>query len=73
MEIEGYGTPTVQGELLIGEVVHGVAINCTIFPYAAGKDGWFMEQFHTRQQIEDYAREHRLLIKELQDDARNRA
>ena len=68
MEIEGYGTPTVQGELLVGEVVHGCAINCTIVPYGAEKDGWFMEQFLTRQQLEDYARVHRLLIKECSDD-----
>jgi hypothetical protein len=64
MEIEGSGTRTVQGDLIVGGIVHGCAINCTVVPYGDEQDGWFMKQFLTRQQMEDYAREHSLLIKE---------
>lgn len=67
MEIEGSGTRTIQGDLLVGEVIHGSAINCTVVPYSDMQDGWFMVQFLTRQQMEGYAREHSLLIKEQQE------
>jgi len=51
----------------VGEEVHGCAINCTVVPYSDMQDGWFMVQFLTRQQMEGYAREHSLLIKEQKE------
>lgn len=67
MVIEGSGTPTPRGELHVGEVVHGAAINCTIVPYDAPEDGWFMKQFMTRQQLEDFAKLHRLIVRETEE------
>jgi hypothetical protein len=58
---------TPRGELIIGNVVHGQAINCTIIPYADPAD-WFMLQFVTQSQLESYALENQLVMKRKDDE-----
>lgn len=61
------GINTPQGELIVGDVIHGVARNCTVVPYGAGDADWYMVQFMTRQQLEEYALKNRLIIKESEE------
>lgn len=53
---------TPQGELIIGRVIHGAAMNCMIVPYD-DPEGWYFQQFITQGQIDDYALKHNLVIK----------
>jgi hypothetical protein len=56
-------TDTAQGELIIGNVVHGAAVNCMIVPFAS-PDEWYMKQFFSRGELEQFALENALIIKE---------
>ena len=53
---------TLQGELIVGGVVHGQALNCTVVPYDDPSD-WFMVQFVTQQELDKYAMENKLVVK----------
>ncbi len=53
--------PPKQGELKIGRIIHGGALNCMIIP-AANPDDWFMKQFFSQEQVESYAMEFNLTI-----------
>lgn len=55
-----------QGELIIGSLVHGAAVNCMIVPYSDPTD-WYMRQFFSRAEMEQYALENRLIIKEREE------
>lgn len=55
-------TSIMQGELVIGRMVHGAACNCMITSFA-DPDGWFFKQFTSQDAIEAYAAEHRLIMK----------
>lgn len=63
----------MQGELIVGRMVHGMACNCMIVPYDE-PDGWFFKQFMSREAIEAYAAENKLIMKlpEGQEDGTNR-
>ena len=63
-------THTLQGELIVGKIVHGAAINCTVVPYN-DPDNWFMQQFLTNELMEQFAMEHQLVIKREDNDPRN--
>lgn len=56
-------TSTAQGELIIGSLVHGAAVNCMIVPFSDPEE-WFMKQFFSRGELEQYALENSLIIKE---------
>lgn len=60
-------THTLQGELIIGNIVHGAAINCMIVPYDK-PDEWFMQQFLTNELLETFAMEHQLVIKRKENE-----
>jgi hypothetical protein len=68
MDVPEIHTP--QGELIIGDIVHGQAINCTVLPYADPAD-WFMVQFVTQAQLESYALENQLVMKRKEEDERD--
>lgn len=52
----------LQGELIIGSIVHGAAINCMVVPYE-DPSAWYFQQFPTQGLAEDYAMEHNLVMK----------
>jgi Cu2+-containing amine oxidase len=52
---------TPQGELIIGRVIHGAALNCMIVPYD-DPDNWYMQQFFNQRQIDDYALKYNLVV-----------
>ncbi|HEY3476684.1 MAG TPA: hypothetical protein VGK56_18850 [Anaerolineales bacterium] len=60
--MDEFGTNTVQGELIIGSVVHGAMINCMIVPHG-NPDDWFFMQFPTAAAIEEFAIAHNLIMK----------
>jgi len=64
-------THTLQGELIIGNMVHGAAINCMIVPYSNPED-WEFKQFATNEQMEVFAMEHKLVMKRKDDESNNR-
>jgi hypothetical protein len=51
-----------QGELVIGKILYGAAMNCLIIP-AEDPDAWFFKQFFSTNEIEQFALEHDLIIK----------
>jgi hypothetical protein len=59
-------THTPQGELVIGDIVHGAAMNCMVIPYD-DPDGWFFKQFTSSSQMEDFALKHNLVMKRKDD------
>lgn len=61
-------THTLQGELIIGTIVHGAALNCMVVPYD-DPEGWFFQQFVSQEAAETFAMEHRLVIKRKEEDA----
>jgi hypothetical protein len=60
-------THTLQGELIIGTIVHGAALNCMVVPYAAPED-WFFQQFVSQEAAETFAMEHQLVIKRKENE-----
>ncbi len=59
---------TPQGELLIGKVVHGAALNCMIVP-ADDPDGWYFKQFISTAEVERFALDYNLVIRKESDGA----
>lgn len=55
-------TSTVQGELIVGTVVHSAMLNCMIVPYD-NPDEWFFKQFPSTAAIEEFAAKFNLVIK----------
>lgn len=53
----------LQGDLIVTGTIHGHALNCTVVPYEDPKE-WFMVQFVSQQQLDDYARDNLLLIQD---------
>jgi hypothetical protein len=60
-------THTLQGELIIGTIVHGAALNCMVVPYATPED-WFFQQFVSQEAAETFAMEHQLVIKRKENE-----
>lgn len=54
---------TAQGELIVGNVIHGAAVNCMIVPYA-DPTNWYMKQFFSDEAMRLFAFEQQLIIKE---------
>lgn len=55
------GTSIIQGDLHVTGRVHGQALNCTVVPYEF-PEKWYMVQFVSQMQLEQYALEHQLRI-----------
>lgn len=55
-------TSIPQGELIVGKVVHGAAMNCMIVPYD-DPEGWYFQQFFSTAAIEEFAAKHNLIMK----------
>jgi hypothetical protein len=64
-------THTLQGELIIGNIVHGAALNCMVVLYN-DPDNWEFKQFATNEQMETFAMEHQLVMKRKEDESNNR-
>jgi hypothetical protein len=62
-------THTLQGELIVGNMVHGAALNCMVIPYDNPED-WFFQQFVSQEAAETFAMEHKLVIKRKEDEQR---
>ncbi len=60
--MSGTAIQQLQGELIIGNIVHGAAINCMVVPYE-DPSAWFFQQFATNELMETYAMEHNLVMK----------
>jgi hypothetical protein len=60
-------THTLQGELIIGTVVHGAALNCMVVSYEAPED-WFFKQFTSQEAAETFAMENQLVIKRKENE-----
>ncbi len=58
---------TLQGELIIGNIVHGAALNCMIIPYAE-PENWFFQQFATEALMEEFAMTYNLVIKRKENE-----
>lgn len=56
-------TSIPQGEIVTGKMVHRAAMNCLIVNYARPED-WFFKQFFSTDEIEQYAAEYNLIIKQ---------
>lgn len=54
---------TARGDLIVGNVVHGAALNCMIVPYG-DPENWYMKQFFSDEEMRLFAFENRLIIKE---------
>lgn len=63
---------TWQGELRIGRIIHGAALNCMIVPYDEPEQ-WFFQQFPRKEDAVAFAEEHNLLIVERNDERDNSA
>jgi hypothetical protein len=63
-------THTLQGELIIGTVVHGAALNCMVVPYDEPEE-WFFKQFVSQEAAEDFALEHNLVMKRKENESNN--
>lgn len=60
---EDRGTNIIQGEVVVGDIVHRAAINCMVIP-ADDPEGWYFKQFVSMEHVKDFAREYNLVIKE---------
>lgn len=65
METVVYEINTPQGELVIGKMIHGAALNCMIVPYDNPSE-WYFKQFFSTTEIEQYAADHNLVIQQEQ-------
>ena len=63
-------THTLQGELIIGNMVHG-ARNCMIILYN-DPSNWFFQQFLTNELMEQFAMENNLVMKRENNEDYNR-
>lgn len=54
-------TNIIQGDLHVTGKVHGQALNCTVVPYDF-PEKWYMVQFVSQMQLEQYALEHQLRV-----------
>lgn len=59
-----------QGELVVGVVVHGTALNCMVVPYTS-PENWCFKQFTSDDQLERFALEHKLIIRRSKDESNN--
>lgn len=66
MAIDESGTSTFQGELIVGRVLYGTAINCLIRPYADPED-WHMKQFFSTDEVARYAEQNMLELKGMEN------
>lgn len=54
-------TSTPQGEIRIGPLIYGAAMNCLVVP----RDGnWYFKQFISTEEVEQFAAEYNLTIVE---------
>lgn len=60
--MDEFETNTVQGELIIGNIVHGAMINCMVVPADAPEE-WFFKQFPSASAVEEFAIKHNLIMK----------
>lgn len=63
-------TTIVQGELIVQKIVHGAAINTMVVPFD-DPQGWYFQQFPTLELLQQFAAEHMLVIKGLENDQNN--
>jgi hypothetical protein len=59
-------THTPQGEIKMGSMVHGAAMNCHV-SYYGRPDDWHFVQFFSEEEIYDYARSNNLVVKRDQE------
>jgi hypothetical protein len=64
--IDESGTNTLRGELIVGRILYGTAINCLIRPYD-DPDEWFMKQFFSTDELARYAEQNLLEVKGLEN------
>jgi hypothetical protein len=61
--VDTQGIDIIRGEIHVQGPIHGgAAINSLVFLYADPND-WEMKQFVSQLQLEQYAKEHMLLIR----------
>ena len=61
-------TSIMQGDIFVNGKVHGQALNCTVVPYDF-PEKWYMVQFVSQMQMDQYAREHNLVTRRSDEDA----
>lgn len=57
---------TPQGEIFVTGKVHGSALNCTVVPFA-DPSKWYMVQFVSQAQLDQYVLEHDLITRSNDD------